>query len=307
MLVFSTTKGISGLACALAHSRGYFDYDEKVSTYWPEFAQGGKEDITVRQLLSHQAGLCAIDEPMDLDTLADPDKVAAAIAKQRPAWEPCAKHGYHALTLGWYEGELLRRTDPQHRTIGRFFQEEIARPLGLEIYIGLPDEVPDSRIADIYAPAYKLRMVFNIGKLPRDFVKAFLKKGTITNRSFTNPKVLGAPHNYNRRDMRSIELPAANGIVQVRDVARLYGIFATGGAELGIKPETLEAIMSRRRTRPRAGTTRSCTCRAASPSDSSSPSKSCASAPATRPSAPPAPAAPSPTPTRTPGPVSPTP
>jgi CubicO group peptidase (beta-lactamase class C family) len=243
VLVFSTTKGISGLACAIAHSRGYFDYDEPVSTYWPEFAQGGKEDITVRQLLSHQAGLCAIDEPMDLETLADPDRVAATIAKQKPAWEPCARHGYHALTLGWYESELVRRTDPQHRTMGKFLQDEVASPLGLEIYIGLPGEVPDARVADIYAPAYKLRMVFNIGKLPRDFVKAFLKKGTITNRSFTNPKVLGSPTNYNRRDMRSIELPAANGIVQVRDVARLYGIFATGGAELGIKPETLEAIM----------------------------------------------------------------
>lgn len=244
VLVFSTTKGISGMACALAHSRGYFEYDEKVSAYWPEFAAGGKEDVTVRQLLSHQAGLCAIDEPMDLDALADPDRVAAAIARQVPLWEPGEMHGYHALTLGWYESELVRRTDPQRRTMGRFFREEIAIPLGLEIYIGLPDEVPDSRIANIYAPAYKLRMVFNIGKLPRDFVKAFLKPGTVTYRSFTNPKVLGSPENYNRRDMRRIELPAANGIAQVRDIARLYGIFATGGAELGIKPETLEAITS---------------------------------------------------------------
>jgi len=194
VLVFSTTKGISGLACALAHSKGYFEYDEKVSKYWPNFAQNGKEDITIRQLLSHKAGLCAIDEPLDLDALGDPDKMESAIAKQKPLWEPGKLHGYHGITLGWYESELIRRTDPQHRTIGQFFRDEIARPLGLEIYIGLPDEVPDSRIANIYAPLYRLRMIFNTKKLPKAFVKAFLKKGTITNRTFSNPEVLQTSH-----------------------------------------------------------------------------------------------------------------
>ena len=147
VLVFSTTKGMASLAVAVAHSRGLFDYDESVATYWPEFAQEGKGDVTVRQLLSHQAGLSAIDEPMDLDLLGNPDRVAAAIAKQAPAWEPGRRHGYHGISLGWYESELVRRVDPQHRTIGRFFADEVASPLGLEFYIGLPDDVPDERIA----------------------------------------------------------------------------------------------------------------------------------------------------------------
>jgi len=242
VLVFSTTKGISGMAVALAHSKGYFEFDEKVSKYWPDFAQNGKEDITVRQLLSHQAGLCAIDEPMDLTTLGNVKKMGEIIAAQAPLWEPSKKHGYHGITLGWYESELIRQTDPQQRTIGQFFAEEIAKPLGIEFYIGLPDDIPDFRIANIHAPLYKLRMIFNMKKLPKPFVKAFLKKGTITNRSFSNPKILGKVQGYNKCEMRKIELPASNGIGVVRDIARLYGIFATGGTELGIKPETLNSI-----------------------------------------------------------------
>jgi CubicO group peptidase (beta-lactamase class C family) len=233
------------MAVALAHSRGLFDYDEKVATYWPEFAQNGKESITVRQLLAHQAGLCAIDEPLDFDTVADLDKLAEVLAKQKPAWEPGTKHGYHAISLGWYEGELIHRIDPQKRTLGQFFQDEIAKPLGIEFYIGLPADVPDNRIANIYAPMYKFRMMFNMGKMPGKFVKAFvLNPKSLTARSFTNPKFTGDALRYNTRELRSIELPASNGIGQVRSIARAYGVFAQGGKELGIKPETMEALMT---------------------------------------------------------------
>ncbi|MCP4760757.1 MAG: beta-lactamase family protein [archaeon] len=240
--VFSTTKGMSSLAVALAISKGYFDVDEKVCKYWPEFAQNGKDNITIRQLLSHQAGLCAIDEPMDLEILGNTERMSQNIAAQKPLWEPGKKHGYHAITLGWYESELIRKTDPQHRTVGQFFRDEIAKPLGIEFYIGLPDEIPDSRIANIHAPMYKFRMIFNMDKLPKQFVRAMLKKGTITERAFSNPKILGEILKYNTREMRKIELPASNGIGLVRDIAKLYGIFATGGKELGIKPEVLEAL-----------------------------------------------------------------
>ncbi len=239
VLVFSTTKGMSSLALAVAHSRGLFEYDEKVATYWPEFAAGGKGDVTVRQLLAHQAGVCAIDEPMDLDLLGDPDRVADAIAKQEPLWEPGTAHGYHTISLGWYESELLRRVDPRHRTVGRYFADEVAEPLGLEFYIGLPDDVPNERIAEIQAAWYRTRMLFNLSKLPKKFVKDFLNPKTITARTFANPKVLGSPVRYNERGMRSIELPASNGIGQVRSIAQAYGEFATGGLELGITPETM--------------------------------------------------------------------
>ncbi|MBN1803075.1 MAG: beta-lactamase family protein [Candidatus Lokiarchaeota archaeon] len=242
VLVFSTTKGMSAMAIALAHSKGYFEYDEKVSKYWPEFAQNGKEDVTIRQLLSHQAGLCAIDEPMDLKVLGNTEQLSKILAAQTPLWKPGKKHGYHALTLGWYESELIRKTDPQHRTMGKFFRDEIAKPLGLEFYIGLPDDVPSSRIANMHAPMYTLRMIFNTDKMPKPFVKAFMKKGTATKRAFSNPKVLGVVKNYNTKEMRKIELPAANGIGQVRDIAKLYGIFSMGASELGIKPETMKSI-----------------------------------------------------------------
>jgi len=245
VLVFSSTKGVASMAVALAHSRGLFDYDEKVGTYWPEFAQNGKENITVRQLLSHQAGLAAIDEPLDLATLANLDQLAEALAKQKPAWEPGTKHGYHAITLGWYEGELIRRVDPKKRSLGQFFQDEIAKPLGIEFYIGLPDDVPDSRVATLHAPMYTFRMLFNIGKMPKDFVKAMLlSPKSITARAFYNPKVTGGVLAYNTRPIRSVELPAANGIGQVRSIAKAYSAFAQDGKELDIKPETMEALMT---------------------------------------------------------------
>ena len=203
-----------------------------VLAYWPEFAEGGKEDVTVRQLFSHQAGLCAIDEPMDLDLLADADRVAAAIAKQTPAWEPGTRHGYHGVSLGWYESELVRRVDPQHRTIGQFFADEVAGPLGLEFYIGLSDDIPDDRIAVMQGQWYRAKMLGNLSKLPRAFVKGFLNSKSITARTFANPKVVGMPVKYNDREMRRIELPASNGIGQVRSIAKAYGEFATGGAKL---------------------------------------------------------------------------
>src|SRR4030095_1439437 len=101
---------------------------ELVGTYWPEFAQNRKGKITVRQLLAHQAGLFAWDEPLARETVCDLDRLSEVLARQKPAWEPGMRQGYHAVTLGFYEGELIRRIDPKHRSLGRFFQDEIARP-----------------------------------------------------------------------------------------------------------------------------------------------------------------------------------
>ena len=136
--VWSTTKGMSAAAMAVAHSRGLFDLDERIAAYWPEFAQAGKETITVRQLLEHEAGLAVIAQPLDLETLGDPDKLGVVLAGQKPSWEPGSARGYHAQSLGWYESQLLRRVDPGGRTVGHYFADEIASPLGIEFYIGLP-------------------------------------------------------------------------------------------------------------------------------------------------------------------------
>jgi CubicO group peptidase (beta-lactamase class C family) len=242
VLVFSTTKGISTMALAVAHSRGLFDYDEPMATYWPEFAQNGKQHVTVRQVLSHQAGLCIISQPLDLDALGDPDRIAEALAEQRPAWTPGERHGYHAQSLGWYESELIRRVDPEQRTIGRYFADEVARPLGLEFYIGLPAEVDRQRVAVIQGDHYAARMLLNMHKLSPAFVLGFLNPFSITHKTFSNPAILGKPHRYNDEDLRSIELPASNGIGLTRDMARAYGCFATGGGALELSPATLEAL-----------------------------------------------------------------
>ena len=152
VVVHSATKGLAAMTLAIAHSRGWLDYEERVATYWPEFAQQGKEKITVRQLLAHQAGLFAFDEPVDRSVVADLDRLAAVMARHKPAWEPGTRQAYHALTLGFYEGELMRRVDPRHRTLGQFFQDEIAAPLGEDVYIRLPEEIPNSRLAALAPP-----------------------------------------------------------------------------------------------------------------------------------------------------------
>jgi CubicO group peptidase (beta-lactamase class C family) len=240
VLVFSATKGISALTVALAHSRGLIAYDEKVATYWPEFAQNGKENVTVRQLLGHQAGLCAIDEPLNPQVLADLDAVASILARQRPAWEPSTRHGYHHLSLGLYEGELIRRTDPQHRSLGRFFQDEIATPLGLEFYIGLPSEVTHSKVATIEGFT-ALQMLLHMNTMPAGMVLGYMNPRSLTRRTFGNPK-LRSPSDFNRPEYRRVELPAGNGIGQVRSMAKAYGVFAAGNHELGIDQDTLKAL-----------------------------------------------------------------
>lgn len=245
ILVFSTTKGFSALALALAHSRGYFDYDERVATYWPEFSQNGKENITIRQLLSHQAGLCRVDKLgieyiSDLDTRA----VSEELAKQKPSWNPGEKQGYHCWTLGWYESELLRRTDPQGRSLGTFFREEIAIPLGLELYIGLPDEIDDTRIAYIKGINHPLQLFLQIAEMPFPLLKEFLKPWSLTMRTMVDPKRHLAHKNFNGRELRSLELPSGNGIGSVRSMAKLYSVFATGGNELGLRRQTLSELES---------------------------------------------------------------
>src|SRR5215831_6171440 len=159
VLIYSATKGLAAMTLAVAHSRGWLDYEERVATYWPEFAQQGKERITVRQLLAHEAGLFAFDEPVDRSTVADLDRLAAVMARQKPAWEPGTRQAYHAITLGFYESELLRHIDPRRRSVGQLFQDEIATPLGLDVYIRLPESIPDVKLATLSRPG-PIEMLF---------------------------------------------------------------------------------------------------------------------------------------------------
>ena len=132
-LVFSASKGMAAAAMTVAHARGLFDLDERVATYWPEFAAAGKREITVRQLLSHQAGLVGLDCRLDADIIAEHDRMADILARQPTAWPPGDVHGYHTLTLGWYQNELIRRVDPRGRSLGAYFRDEICAAAGCRV------------------------------------------------------------------------------------------------------------------------------------------------------------------------------
>ena len=240
VLVFSTTKGVSALAVALAQSRGLIDYDETVAAYWPEFAQNGKGGVTVRQLLNHRAGLCAVDEPLNPEVLSDLDRVAGILARQRPAWESGKRQGYHYLTLGLCENELLRRVDPRGRSLGRFLREEIVAPLGEEFYVGLPPEVPASRVATIEA-FHPLQMLLHVNTMPPGLVLGYLNPRSLTARTLGNPK-LRSPGDLDKPEYRRVELGAAGGIGTARAVAKAYGAFAAGGKDLGVRPETIAEL-----------------------------------------------------------------
>jgi CubicO group peptidase (beta-lactamase class C family) len=242
VLVYSTSKGMAAMAVALAHSRGLIDYDARVAEYWPEFAQNGKESITVRQLLSHQAGLSGLDIPLDARKLADLDTVADALARQKPAWKPGTRQGYHALTIGWYEGELIRRVDPSHRSLGRFFADEVAAPLGLEFYIGLPAGLPPERIARIKGASIP-SMLAHVGTMPALMMASFLRPGSHTARAFGNPRLRG-PADLDRPEYRAVEIPAGGGIGQVRSIARAYADLAAGGRELGLSERTMDELVA---------------------------------------------------------------
>ena len=240
VMVYSTSKGVAAMTLALAHARGWLDYDERVAAYWPEFAQQGKGDVTVRQLLAHQAGLPVIDEPLDARMLRDFDGLAAAVARQAPAWPPGARHGYHGVSLGWFEGELIRRVDPAHRTLGRFFAEEIAAPLGLEFYFGLPADVPAARVAPIQAGS-RARAVLAFRTMPSRFLIGMGRPSSLTARAFANPP-FRTTAGVDTPEYRAVEFPSGGGIGQVRSIARAYAAFAAGGAELGIGPATMAEL-----------------------------------------------------------------
>jgi CubicO group peptidase (beta-lactamase class C family) len=238
VLVYSATKGLAAMTLAVAHSRGWLDYDERVASYWPKFAQQGKGGITVRQLLAHQAGLFAIDEPVDADLVADLDRLAVVLARQKPAWPPGDRQAYHALSLGFYEGELLRRIDPRHRSLGQFFQEEIATPLGLDVYIRLPESIPNSRLATLAKPS-PVSMLRNFPI--RLTLSAMSHRSNIYRALVVNP---GSEivHDAARVYLRNLEIPSGGGVGSARAIAHAYSVFATGGDELELRSETLKEL-----------------------------------------------------------------
>ena len=194
----------------------------------------------MRQLLNHRAGLCAVDEPLTPRVLSDLDRVAGILARQRPAWDPGTRQGYHYLTLGLCENELLRRVDPRGRSLGRFLREEIMTPLSEEFYVGLPPEVPASGVAKVEA-FHPLRMLLHVNTMPLGLVLGYMNPRSVTARTLGNPK-LRSPGDLDKPEYRRVELGAAGGIGTARAVAKAYGAFAAGGKDLGVRAETIEEL-----------------------------------------------------------------
>lgn len=239
-LVHSTTKGLSAMVLALLHTRGLLDYDERVATYWPGFGQGGKQDITVRQLLAHQAGLWAFDEPVDAAVVADLDRLAGVMERQRPIWPPGERQAYHAITLGFYENELVRRIDPGRRTIGQVLHEDIATPLGVgdEVYIGTPPTVPDERLAALVPPGIWTRLT----SMPPRLTIDAMRRGSVLHRSLVANPGTGFYVDPDHVIVRGLEVPSGGGVATARAIATAYGAFVAAGGPLGLRPETIDAL-----------------------------------------------------------------
>ena len=239
VVVHSATKGLAAMTLAIAHSRGWLDYEERVARYWPEFAENGKEKITVRQLLAHQAALFAFDELVERSVVADLDQLAAVMARHKPAWQPGTRQAYHGLTLGFYEGEIIRRVDPRHRTLGQFFQDEIATPLGEDFYIRLPEDIPNARLATLSPPGL-IEML--IGFRPvRLLIEGLNRHSNISRALAVNPGT-SIYLDESRVYARNLEVPAGGGVGTARAIAHAYSVFATGGRELGLRKETLDLL-----------------------------------------------------------------
>jgi CubicO group peptidase (beta-lactamase class C family) len=223
--VWSTTKMAAALCVLMLHDRGALSLDEPVARSWPEFAANDKADVLVRHVLGHTAGLPVFDEPPDALTVFDWDECCGRLAAQTPRWTPGQGSGYHAETQGWLVGELVRRVDG--RTLGTFFREEVAEPLGVDFHIGLADEHA-GRVADITTAA----------AVPNDPADPELRE-----RSHASSRRSVAL--VNTASWRRTELPASNGHGNARSVAQAMAPLANGGSAQGIdllSPETIERV-----------------------------------------------------------------
>jgi CubicO group peptidase (beta-lactamase class C family) len=231
--VFSTTKGLTAICAHRLAGQGKLELDAPVARYWPEFAQNGKEHITVRQLLNHGAGIPALRQRLRAESFYDWNYMAGLLAAEQPFWTPGTKHGYHAITFGWLVGEVIRRI--AGKSVGAYFRDELARPLGLDCHIGL-NAADDERCAEIRQSPPPAPGEFNL------FGYATKNRDSLTAKVFLNPSNGLSGEVVNSRAWRGAEIPAANGHTTARALARLYGALACGGAVDGVRAMASEAI-----------------------------------------------------------------
>ncbi|GGB44702.1 esterase [Tistrella bauzanensis] len=245
--VYSTGKGLAAIACAVAVSRGHLALDAPIADIWPGFARHGKDTITLRCVLDHKAGLVLFGRTVTRQDLADPGGMAAILEEMVPLWRPGSRWGYHIGSFGSLLAELIRRTDPAGRSFGQFFADEVARPLGIDVHFGLPDDLPQDRLARISRPsAAGLRS----GLLHAPFA---LQCQVYNPVSLLHRAIREMPDlNVNDRDWMRHDFPSANCAATARGIAAVYGSLATGGEALGIDPALL-AQMSSPPARPPGG------------------------------------------------------
>jgi CubicO group peptidase (beta-lactamase class C family) len=242
--IASATKGPTAICAHHLADRGLLDLDAPVATYWPEFAQAGKAAIPAHLLLSHRAGLPAIETPLPTEALYDWGTMTRALAAQSPWWEPGTRHGYHAFTFGWLVGEVVRRITG--KSLGRYWRDEVAQPLGIDCHIGLPAE-HDARVAE-FIP---------IPPPPpgeTDPEEELLKNaGPMVQKALNNPPKTVA--DMNTPSWRQAEIPAGNAHTNARALARVYGALACGGEVDGVQvlsPDSIERARAEQASGPDA-------------------------------------------------------
>ncbi len=222
--VWSTTKTMSAICLLMLADRDELDLDAPIADCWPEFAANGKDAITTAQVMGHTAGLSGWDPTIEADDLYDWDKAVGVLAAQAPWWEPGAYSGYHALTQGYLEGEVVRRITG--RTIGAFFREQVAELLGADFHIGLPAS-EEHRVGEMVPPGVGLG-------------GADLDLTSIAGRSLLSAPISGAE--CNTREWRASEIPAAGGTSNARAVARVHSALANGGTVDGVRLLSAEGV-----------------------------------------------------------------
>lgn len=245
-IVRSATKGVAAAVLLLLHQRGELDLDAPVGAYWPEYKTAGKERTLVWHVLAHRAGVPALDRPLSPAEAADPDLGAAAVAAQAPAWEPGTDHGYHAQTYSWLTGELVRRVTG--RSVGAWIADEIAGPVGADLWLGLPEaqRARVGRVGKIDAPA----PTGALRTKPKPAVTAaWTDPGSLTRRAFA--AITPLP-DENDPGYRTAVLPASNGIATADGLARFYAslIGEVDGGKRLFTPETVELARGERSAGP---------------------------------------------------------
>lgn len=223
-VVFSTTKGLAALCLHMLADRGQLDFEAPVARYWPEFAANGKAGITVAMLLSHQAGLPVWQEPLPEGALYIWDLAAGRLAQEAPLWEPGTTHGYHGVTIGWLEGELVRRITG--RPLAAFFRDEVAGPLGADAWMGLP-EAEHGRVSALELADADPASAF--------FQKIAAEPGWYGGKMMTNSGGDIGPDTVNSARRRSMEHPSAGGIANARALARIYAPLSLDGSADGVR------------------------------------------------------------------------